>query len=79
MPTPLEATRHNDLTKLLVLPTLRANSKRTFQCETPCTQLKKKENRHRKNYLLKSAELRLACKSDEKALKYYSCKNHVKH
>ena len=46
---------------------------------TEFTQLKKKDNRHRKNYLLKSAELRLACKSDEKALKYYSYKNHVKH
>ena len=36
MPTPLEATRHNNLTKLLVLLPLRANLKRTFQCETPC-------------------------------------------
>ena len=37
MPTPLEATRQNNLTKLLVLLPLRANSKRTFQCETPCS------------------------------------------
>ena len=37
MPTPPKATRHNNLTKLLVLLPLRANSKRTFQCETPCT------------------------------------------
>ena len=36
MPTPPEATRHSNLTKLLVLLPLRANSKRTFQCETPC-------------------------------------------
>ena len=37
MPTPPEATRHSNLTKLLVLLPLRANSKRTFQCETPCS------------------------------------------
>ena len=36
MPTPLETTWHNNLTKLLVLLPLRANSKRTFQCQTPC-------------------------------------------
>ena len=36
MPTPPELTRHNNLTKLLVLLPLSANSKRTFQCETPC-------------------------------------------
>ena len=39
MPTSPEATRHNNLTKLLVLLPLRANSKRTFQCETPCRYL----------------------------------------
>ena len=44
MPTPPEATRHNNLTKLLVLLPLRANSKRTFQCETPCRTLKNVEN-----------------------------------
>ena len=36
MSIPPEATSYNDLTKLLVLQPLRANSKRTFQCETPC-------------------------------------------
>ena len=36
MSTPLEATRHNNSTKLLILLPLRANSKSTFQYETPC-------------------------------------------
>ena len=36
MSTPPEATRHNNLTKLLVLLSLRASSKSTFQYETPC-------------------------------------------
>ena len=44
MPTPPEATRHNNLTKLLVLLTLRANSKRTFQCKTPCRFIKFRAN-----------------------------------
>ena len=42
MPTPPKATRHNNLTKLLVLLSLRANSKRTFQCKIPCTRHERK-------------------------------------
>ena len=34
---PPEATRHHNSTKLLILLPLRANSKSTFQYETPCT------------------------------------------
>ena len=37
MSTPPEATRHHISTQLLVLLPLRANSKSTFQYETPCT------------------------------------------
>ena len=44
MPTPPEDTRHNNLTKLLVLLPLRANSKRTFQCKTPCRFIKFRAN-----------------------------------
>ena len=36
MSTPPEATRLNNLIELLVLLPLRANSKSTFQYETPC-------------------------------------------
>ena len=36
MSTPPEATRCHNLTKLLILLSLRDNSKSTFQCETPC-------------------------------------------
>ena len=36
MSTPPEATRCQNLTKLLILLPLRDNSKSTFQCETPC-------------------------------------------
>ena len=39
MPTPPESTRHSNLTKLLVLLPLRANSKSTFQHETPCSDV----------------------------------------
>ena len=49
LPTPPEATRHNNLTKLLVLLPLRANSKRTFQCETPCTRMQKNTTYFQKN------------------------------
>ena len=39
MSTPPKATRCHNLTKLLILLPLRDNSKSTFQCETPCTNL----------------------------------------
>ena len=47
MSTPLEATRCHNLTKLLILLPLRDKSKSTFQCETPCSLGRSRDQRYR--------------------------------